>query len=301
MPPWATRVGVAAQSRIEEIRDEEKLCFIVCPIFSHPPKQAHRRGPLRIASAERRVKPPARLLRCATSLRVTAPSAAAQMAGMAERLLAARSPHNMNDKGYYHSLKEPPPDPTRPTIPKPWFLSPKYPPECRPCPPSCGAEACRRGIGTRDKDGNGEHQSYHRRAFQYFHQIGPPFLFQQDAPPDLCSMGHLSCGFNARRKPSRKRRSQLQQTFDVLEENVDLLIVLGHFACQLFVGGQHLAWPHEGPGGLRVAGRSPIADLFSLCMLSCIYVRMRTCKIPKARTGSAQTPSQEYFHPWQSK
>ena len=29
------------------------------PIFSHPPKQAHRRGPLRIASAERRVKPPA--------------------------------------------------------------------------------------------------------------------------------------------------------------------------------------------------------------------------------------------------
>ena len=41
--------------------------------------------------------------------------------------------------------------------------------------------------------------------------------------------------------------------------------------------------------------------LFSLCMLSCIYVRMRTCKTPKARTGSAQTPSQEYFHPWQSK
>ena len=33
-----------------------------CPIFSHPPKQAHRRGPLRIASAERRVKPLARLL-----------------------------------------------------------------------------------------------------------------------------------------------------------------------------------------------------------------------------------------------
>ena len=43
------------------------------PIFSHPPKQAHRRGPLRIASAERRVKPLARLLRCATALRVTAP------------------------------------------------------------------------------------------------------------------------------------------------------------------------------------------------------------------------------------
>ena len=30
-------------------------------------------------------------------------------------------------------------------------------------------------------------------------------------------------------------------TFDVLEENVDLLIVLGHFAGQLFVSGQHLA------------------------------------------------------------
>ena len=129
----------------------------------------------------------------------------------------------------------------------------------------------------------------------------PSFFVPARCPPDLCSMGRLSCGFNARRKPSRKRRSQLQQTFDVLEENVDLLIVLGHFACQLFVGGQHLAWPHEGPGGLRVAGRSPIADLFSLCMLSCIYVRMRTCKTPKARTGSAQTPSQEYFHPWQSK
>ena len=43
------------------------------PIFSHPPEQAHRRGPLRIASAERRVKPLARLLRRATALRVTAP------------------------------------------------------------------------------------------------------------------------------------------------------------------------------------------------------------------------------------
>ena len=43
------------------------------PILSHPPKQAHRRGPLRIASAERRVKPPARLLRRATALRVAAP------------------------------------------------------------------------------------------------------------------------------------------------------------------------------------------------------------------------------------
>ena len=47
--------------------------FHSLPIFSHPPKQAHRRGPLRIASAERRVKPPARLLRFATALRVTAP------------------------------------------------------------------------------------------------------------------------------------------------------------------------------------------------------------------------------------
>ena len=47
--------------------------FHSLPIFSHPPKQAHRRGPLRIASAERRVKPLARLLRCATALRVTAP------------------------------------------------------------------------------------------------------------------------------------------------------------------------------------------------------------------------------------
>ena len=34
----------------------------------------------------------------------------------------------MHDKGYYHSLKEPPPDPTRPTIPKPSFPSPKHPP-----------------------------------------------------------------------------------------------------------------------------------------------------------------------------
>ena len=47
--------------------------FHSLPIFSHPPKQAHRRGPLRIACAERRVKPLARLLRCATALRVTAP------------------------------------------------------------------------------------------------------------------------------------------------------------------------------------------------------------------------------------
>ena len=47
--------------------------FHSLPIFSHPPKQAHRRGPLRIASAERRVKPLARLLRYATALRVTAP------------------------------------------------------------------------------------------------------------------------------------------------------------------------------------------------------------------------------------
>ena len=47
----------------------------------------------------------------------------------------------MHDKGYYHSLKEPPPDPTRPTIPKPSFLSPKYPPGRRSCPPSCDAKA----------------------------------------------------------------------------------------------------------------------------------------------------------------
>ena len=47
----------------------------------------------------------------------------------------------MNDKGYYHSLKKHIRDLTRPTIPKPSFLSPKYPPGRRPCPPSCGAEA----------------------------------------------------------------------------------------------------------------------------------------------------------------
>ena len=35
----------------------------------------------------------------------------------------------MYDKGYYHSLKEPPPDPTRPTIPKPSFPAPKHPPQ----------------------------------------------------------------------------------------------------------------------------------------------------------------------------
>ena len=69
MPPWATRVGAAAQSRIEEIREFHSL-----PIFSHPPKTSppERTAP-RIAAAERRVKPPARLLRCATALRVTAP------------------------------------------------------------------------------------------------------------------------------------------------------------------------------------------------------------------------------------
>ena len=33
----------------------------------------------------------------------------------------------MYDKGYYHSLKEHTRDPTRPTIPKPSFLSPKTP------------------------------------------------------------------------------------------------------------------------------------------------------------------------------
>ena len=35
----------------------------------------------------------------------------------------------MHDKGYYHSLKEPPRDPTRPTIPKPSFPAPKHPPQ----------------------------------------------------------------------------------------------------------------------------------------------------------------------------
>ena len=57
------------------------------PIFSHPPKQAHRRGPLRIASAERRVKPLAR----APTLRYgpagdSAPQLRLKAAGMAERL-----------------------------------------------------------------------------------------------------------------------------------------------------------------------------------------------------------------------
>ena len=42
--------------------------------FSHThPNKPPGEGPLRIASAERRVKPLARLLRCATALRVTAP------------------------------------------------------------------------------------------------------------------------------------------------------------------------------------------------------------------------------------
>ena len=33
-PPWATRAGTAAHSRIKGIRNRERLCFIVCP-FSH--------------------------------------------------------------------------------------------------------------------------------------------------------------------------------------------------------------------------------------------------------------------------
>ena len=40
-------------------------------------------------------------------LRVTAPLAAAQAAGMAESSLSARSPHNMNDNILYHALGNP--------------------------------------------------------------------------------------------------------------------------------------------------------------------------------------------------
>ena len=82
------------------------------PIFSHPPKQAHRRGPLRIASAERRVKPPARLLRRATAPQVTTPLGCGSDGWYGRKVSFRRSPQDMNDNILYHALV------TRPCTPR---------------------------------------------------------------------------------------------------------------------------------------------------------------------------------------
>ena len=59
----------------------------------------------RIANAERRVKPLARLLRCATALRVTAPhGCGSRRLVWPKGSLSAHSPHNMNDNILYHAL-----------------------------------------------------------------------------------------------------------------------------------------------------------------------------------------------------
>ena len=89
--------------------------FHSLPIFSHPPNQAHRRGPLRIASAERRVKSLAWLLRCATALsnpgacampglRVTAPLGCGSDSWYGRKLPFGASAANMNDNILYHAL-----------------------------------------------------------------------------------------------------------------------------------------------------------------------------------------------------
>ena len=76
--------------------------FHSLPIFSHPPKQAHRRGPLRIAYAERRVKPLARLLRRATALWVTAPLGCGSDGWYGRKVPFGFAP-NMNDNILYHA------------------------------------------------------------------------------------------------------------------------------------------------------------------------------------------------------
>ena len=90
--------------------------FHSLPIFSHPPKQAHRRGPLRIAFAERRVKPLARLLRRATALRVTAPHGCGSRRLVWPKGSFRRFPHNMNDNILYHALATPAPAAPRQAI-----------------------------------------------------------------------------------------------------------------------------------------------------------------------------------------
>ena len=57
----------------------------------------------RIASAERRVKPLARLLRCATALRVTAPHGCGSGVWYGRKLAFGFAP-NMNDNILYHAL-----------------------------------------------------------------------------------------------------------------------------------------------------------------------------------------------------
>ena len=64
-----------------------------------------------IAAAERRVKPLARLLRCATALLVTAPHGCGSGVWYG-RKLAFGFAQNMNDNILYHALATRPPQPT---------------------------------------------------------------------------------------------------------------------------------------------------------------------------------------------
>ena len=60
----------------------------------------------RIAYAERRVKPLARLLRYATALRVTAPHGCGSGGWYGRKVPFGASPHNMNDNILYHALAD---------------------------------------------------------------------------------------------------------------------------------------------------------------------------------------------------
>ena len=98
---------------------------------------------------------------------------------------------------------------------------------------------CCRGHAFRDRA-----QGAQRRLRDFYHALLAIIIhiFRSKADPGL---------------GGRFRR--LQQTIDVLEDNGDLLIVLGHFAGQLFVGVQRLAKTHEGAHDVNVHLHRPFA------------------------------------------
>ena len=81
----------------------ETLCGSVCK-----PVQAESE----IAYAKGRVKPLARLLRCATALRVTAPLGCGSRRVVLPKGSLSASPQDMNDNILYHALSTRPPQPT---------------------------------------------------------------------------------------------------------------------------------------------------------------------------------------------
>ena len=98
----AVNESLKKRGRTIRVSLRETLCGSVCK-----PVQAESE----IAYAKGRVKPLARLLRCATALRVTAPLGCGSDSWYGRKVPFGFAP-NMNDNILYHALSTRPPQPT---------------------------------------------------------------------------------------------------------------------------------------------------------------------------------------------